>query len=74
MLTFSSTVGFAECVYKGEEATTKKLAEMNAAKVAIMSIKYGHMSTFDDFWIESRFKTYGFGYIKIYVCMAFYVE
>ncbi|KAF8089395.1 hypothetical protein N665_0506s0003 [Sinapis alba] len=40
--TFTSTVEIAGNVYKGEEAKTKKLAEMNAAKVAFMSIKYGH--------------------------------
>ncbi|KAG2260907.1 hypothetical protein Bca52824_080201 [Brassica carinata] len=40
--TFTSTVEFAGNFYKGEEAKTKKLAEMNAAKVAFMSIKYGH--------------------------------
>uniref|UniRef100_M4CU08 DRBM domain-containing protein n=1 Tax=Brassica campestris TaxID=3711 RepID=M4CU08_BRACM len=40
--TFTSTVEFAGNVYRGEEAKTKKLAEMNAAKVAFMSIKYGH--------------------------------
>ncbi|KAJ0246404.1 Double-stranded RNA-binding protein 4 [Hirschfeldia incana] len=40
--TFTSTVEFAGNLYKGEEAKTKKLAEMNAARVAFMSIKYGH--------------------------------
>ncbi|RID47767.1 hypothetical protein BRARA_I04338 [Brassica rapa] len=40
--TFTSTVEFAGNLYRGEEAKTKKLAEMNAAKVAFMSIKYGH--------------------------------
>ncbi|XP_018460351.1 double-stranded RNA-binding protein 4 [Raphanus sativus] len=39
--TFTSTVEFAGNVYKGEEAKTKKLAEMNAAKIAFMCIKYG---------------------------------
>lgn len=52
--TFNSTVGFAEYVYKVKEVTTKKLAEMNAAnaaKIAFMSIIYGHLNqtTFDDF-------------------------
>lgn len=39
--TFTSTVEFAGNFYKGEEAKNKKLAEMNAAKVAFMCIKYG---------------------------------
>ncbi|CAH8326425.1 unnamed protein product [Eruca vesicaria subsp. sativa] len=42
--TFTSTVEFEGNLYKGEEAKTKKLAEMNAAKVAFMSIKHGHLN------------------------------
>ncbi|KAG7629471.1 Double-stranded RNA-binding protein 4 [Arabidopsis thaliana] len=40
--TFTSTVEFAGKVFSGEEAKTKKLAEMSAAKVAFMSIKNGN--------------------------------
>ncbi|EOA24316.1 hypothetical protein CARUB_v10017556mg [Capsella rubella] len=40
--TFISTVEFAGKVFSGEEAKTKKLAEMSAAKVAFMSIKNGN--------------------------------
>lgn len=39
--TFSTTVEFSGRVFKGEEAKTKKLAEMSAAKVAYMSITSG---------------------------------
>ncbi|XP_010512675.1 PREDICTED: double-stranded RNA-binding protein 4-like isoform X2 [Camelina sativa] len=39
---FTSTVEFAGKVFSGEEAKTKKLAEMSAAKVAFMSIKTGN--------------------------------
>ncbi|KAL1197847.1 Double-stranded RNA-binding protein 4 [Cardamine amara subsp. amara] len=40
--TFISTVEFDGKFFKGEEAKTKKLAEMSAAKVAFMSIKNGN--------------------------------
>lgn len=39
--TFISTVEFARKVFRGEDAKTKKLAEMSAAKVAFMSVKHG---------------------------------
>ncbi|ESQ43793.1 hypothetical protein EUTSA_v10006095mg [Eutrema salsugineum] len=39
---FISTVEFAGKFFRGEEAKTKKLAEMSAAKVAFMSIRHGH--------------------------------
>ncbi|CAH2063040.1 unnamed protein product [Thlaspi arvense] len=38
---FTSTVEFGGKVFRGEEAKTKKLAEMSAAKVAFMSLKHG---------------------------------
>ncbi|CAH8269537.1 unnamed protein product [Arabidopsis lyrata] len=40
--TFISTVEFAGKVFTGDEAKTKKLAEMSAAKIAFMSIKNGN--------------------------------